>query len=441
MNVEKIQKLDERVFEVSKKIRLLKSLSWPCDEENKFLNSWRANNPKLPDFKLEAPDLIGEVIELEKMAHQCDENEPVEKYLYETAMSYATSAKLLMSVGTPQFTRESIIIYGRPDDRYKTQDLTVIDSAKFFLKVTKNLLGNFLVPTPDYNISAKKFAASLKEKIDGFFEHDQVKVVLDNKISARALAGSRKIRISETEMFSQLDKNQLLNHEAFIHAATMLNGRKQTHLKCLGLGAPRTTKTQEGLAVASEVLTHSIDIARLRRIALRVLGVQKALEGADFIEVFKFFLDEGQSELDAVRSTERIFRGGHFKGGVVFTKDSVYLQGLLEIHTFMKLAIWHNKPEYILGLFAGRLTMGDVIRMRPLFESGWLVAPVYVPRWASDFRKLAAQMAYSAFISNINLDGIKFEHFIDLEERRSGTAMKREVNEPKDSLNLSSSLN
>ena len=37
-----------------------------------------------------------------------------------------------------------------------------------------------------------------------------------------------------------------------------------------GLGAPRTTRTQEGLATFAEIITGAIDISRLRRIALRV---------------------------------------------------------------------------------------------------------------------------------------------------------------------------
>ena len=217
-------------------------------------------------------------------------------------------------------------------------------------------------------------------------------------------------------VFSQLDKDQLLYHEAFVHTATQLNGKKQINLKSLGLGAPRTTRTQEGIAVLAELLTGAMDITRLRRIALRVIAVKMALDGADFIETFKFFLDAGQSEVESVRSTQRIFRGGAVKGGIVFTKDAVYLQGLLEVHTFLRVAIRDNRPELIRNLFAGRLTLADTLRLAPLFESGWLKPPVYLPHWASDLRRLAAAMAYSAFITNIKLDKVYLERAIEIEE-------------------------
>ena len=62
------------------------------------------------------------------------------------------------------------------------------------------------------------------------------------------------------------DLEQLLEHEAHVHAATMHNGKRQANLRLLSLGAPRTTRTQEGIAVLAELMTLSLDIIRLRRI-------------------------------------------------------------------------------------------------------------------------------------------------------------------------------
>lgn len=141
-----------------------------------------------------------------------------------------------------------------------------------------------------------------------------------------------------------------------------------------------------------------------------------ALDGADFIEVFKFFLDGGQTEYESVKSAQRIFRGGDVKGGVVFTKDAVYLEGLFEVHTFLRVAIRDNKPNIVRNLFAGRLTMGDTLRLEPYFHNGWLNPPTYLPTWAVDLRRLSASMAYSAFTTNIKLDKVYLERAIELEE-------------------------
>jgi uncharacterized protein (TIGR02421 family) len=416
MSDDKITALDNQLCKASKKIKVLNALAWPTESEAIFLESWKRGKPELPEINLERPDVTESVAALENIVAQCDHQHPVEKFLAETAQSYVYAGKMLNAIGTQDFTKYSTRIYGRPDMVYKLQGLSAVDGANFFMKVTDDLLGNLsLQPTP-FDISAQEFAGWLKTEVEEFFDQDTVEVVVDQSMSSKALAGATRIRIRGNALFSALDKDQLLYHEAFVHTATQLNGRKQENLKSLGLGAPRTTRTQEGLAVIAELLTNAMDISRLRRIALRVIAVQMALDGADFIDLFKYFLDAGQSEIESCRSTQRIFRGGAVKDKVVFTKDAIYLQGLLEIHTFFRIAIRDNKPNLIRNLFAGRLTMADAVRLEPYFSSGWLNGPVYVPLWASDLRRLAATMAYSAFISNIKLEHITLQRAIEVED-------------------------
>jgi len=416
MKAQKIQDLDQAVVHASKKIKVLNTLTWPTGIEEQFLNRWKNGQPELPKIKIQPPKVTESIAALDAIVHKCDQADPVEKFLAETALSYADAGRMLMHVGTPDFTRYSEKIYGRPDRVYKLQGLTGVDGAKFFLEVTDNLLGNPQIQTTETNISAERFAKSIKSTVDEFFVHDDVSIVVDPNMSSKALAGATRIRIREGALFSQLDRDQLIHHEAFVHSATQLNGRKQSNLKSLGLGAPRTTRHQEGIAVLAELITNSIDISRLRRIALRVIAVQMALDGADFIDLFKYFLNEGQSEIESVRSAQRIFRGGAVKGGVVFTKDAVYLQGLFEVHTFLRVAIRDNRPELVSNLFAGRLTLADALRLNPLFKNGWLIPPTYIPLWASDLRRLAAMMAYSAYMTNIKLDRVYLERVIEMEE-------------------------
>ena len=416
MDLQKIQTLDSELVRVSKKIKVLSALTWPLGKEETFLESWKKGNPQLPQIKIQPPDVKTAVTALEAIVKKCNQDEPVERFLAETAQSYAYAGHMLMHVGTPEFTTYSTKIYGRPDTVYKLQGITAVDGAKFFLEVTDNLVGHSIIQATETNISATDFANWLTSEVDAFFKYDSVAVVLDPEMSSKALAGARRIRIRSSAMFSELDKDQLLHHEAFVHTATQLNGKKQINLQSLGLGAPRTTRTQEGIAVLAELITNSIDISRLRRIALRVIAVKMALDGADFIDLFKFFLHAGQSEIESVRSAQRIFRGGAVKGGVVFTKDAVYLQGLLEVHTFLRIAIRDNRPDLVDHLFAGRLTMADALRLTPMFEKGWLIPPKYKPSWANDLNRLAASMAFSAFIANIKIDNIQLDRIIEIEK-------------------------
>lgn len=415
-NTTKIQTLDAAIVKASRKIKVLNALTWPAEAEEIFLKHWTKGKPELPKIELQRPDVADNIKVLDGLVAQCDQQHPVEKYLAETALSYAHAGRMIQAVGTREFTTHSTRIYGRPDTVYKLQGLSGVDGAKFFLEVTDKLLGNQHIQPTETDISAADFAGWLRSEVDEFFDHDTVEVVLDPNMSSKALAGATRIRVRGSAVFSQLDKDQLLYHEAYVHTATQLNGKKQPNLKCLGLGAPRTTRTQEGIAVFAELITNAIDITRLRRIALRVIAVKKALDGADFIDVFKFFLEAGQTEVESVRSAQRIFRGGAVKDGIVFTKDAVYLQGLIEVHTFLRLAIRDNRPNLVRNLFAGRLTMADALRLEPQFESGWLQPPIYLPPWATDLRRLAATMAYSAFITNIKLEKTYLERALEFEE-------------------------
>jgi uncharacterized protein (TIGR02421 family) len=416
MNTQKIESLDGQLAQASKTIRVLSVLSWPIGAGEKFLKSWHKGNPVLPEVSIQAPDLSDSVKKLDSISSKCDQDDPVEKFLAETAQSYANAGRMLMGVGTPSFTKYSQKLYGRPDFVYKHQGVSAVDGAKFFLDVTDKLIGSQYIQSTKADIPARDFAKWLREEVDIFFKDDAVKILLDETISAKALAGSTRVRLRSSAMFSQLDKGQLLQHEAFVHTATKLNGQKQTRLQSLGLGAPRTTRTQEGIAVLAELITNSIDINRLRRIALRVIAVQNALDGADFIDLFKFFLDAGQSAIESVQSAQRVFRGGAVKDRIVFTKDAVYLQGLLEVHTLCRLAIRDDRPNLVSNLFAGRLTIADALRLDPLFQSGWLIPPTYIPDWAADLQRLAANMAFSAFTTNIDLDKAYLERAIELED-------------------------
>ena len=86
-----------------------------------------------------------------------------------------------------------------------------------------------------------------------------------------------------------------------MHVATALNGRAQPVMPFIGYPSPRTTGTQEGLAVLTEFLTQSTSIDRLRRLADRTLAIKMAEDGADFDQVYRFFLERDND--DAARRT------------------------------------------------------------------------------------------------------------------------------------------
>jgi uncharacterized protein (TIGR02421 family) len=419
-HLERIAELDTQLRKAAKPIKVLNRLEWPESVGERFLADYRAGRPRLPKVTLQPRSHTAEIEVLESLMGRCDRSHPLGNFLYKTAWSYLTAARMIEGIGTEEFTRQSVALYGRPAVVYRRQNLTLLDAAEEFLRITDELLGSFRIPPAVPRVPSTDFAESMRKEIRRLFQNDEVAVELDPLLTSKATAGSRRVRVRDGILFTDLDLGQLVHHEAFVHAATMFNGKKQPGLASLGLGAPRTTRTQEGIATLAELATLSMDINRLRRLALRVRAVKAALDGADFLQTFQGFLQAGQTEEDSYQSTQRIFRGGDVRGKIVFTKDAAYLGGLLEVHTFLRVAVQENRPELIPRLFAGRLTLGDVFELSPFFESGFLVPATFIPPWAGDLRRIAAMLAYSGFIARIKLEGLALRNFLDLEEERIG---------------------
>lgn len=89
----------------------------------------------------------------------------------------------------------------------------------------------------------------------------------------------------------------------------------------------------------------------------------------------------------------------------------------METHVMMNVAIRDDQPELIERLFAGRLTLADTMTLGPAFESGFLQRPRYVPPWARDTRRLAATLAYSSFMMNVELGAVTLDRFVAAENR------------------------
>ncbi len=409
--------LEQEIVSATRGLRILAALAWPRTTLDRFLASWRAGKPRLPEMSVQLPpDLAAMAEVMQHVMQRTPREHPVGELLWRTAWSYLTAGRMLLAAGTPEFTRHSVELYGRPDRQRPTQDWSDLDAAEYLLRKTADLLASSAMPGPDQELSAEQLAAALRARIDKVFHEDPIEVVTAPDLAARAAASNERVRLRAGAKFSMLDLDQLFEHEVMVHAATMANGRRQPYFDVLGLAAPRTTRHQEGLATFAEIVTGAMDLVRLRRVALRVRGVSMALDGADFIEVFRMFLDEGQSEEESVQSAMRVFRGGDPRGGVVFTKDGAYIGGLFEVHTFLRVAVRDGRPELIPNLFAGRMTLRDVTVLEPVFRQGLFLGPHYLPGWAADLSRLTAMLSFSAFTSMVDLRSVHLDLFSDLED-------------------------
>jgi uncharacterized protein (TIGR02421 family) len=400
---------DQKLVTASKGIKVLSALGWGDRVAEEFLDGWRRGNPKVPSVQYPQFNYSYEKSILKQIMDTASRDHPVGWYIGETAHSYYVAAQMLEGLGTAAFRECSELLYGRPDEA--VGKLSNLELADDFIHITDDFAALLDFSDETGVMPSRETAAQIKQRADDFFKDYSIKVLVDEDLSSKAAAGSERVRIRGNTHFTSNELEQLIQHEVFVHSATMLNGRRQPWLKSLGLGSPRTTATQEGLATFAELITGTMDLPRLRRIALRIKGIHHALSGADFIETFRFFLSSGQKELESFQSTARIFRGGDLKGKNVFTKDCVYLKGLLSVHTFLRKAIQQRKIDWPQRLFAGRLTISDVVRLEGAFDDGWVAPGQYLAPWVANRQGLATYLCYNAFSNRLSLEDIRLEDF------------------------------
>lgn len=405
-DIERYAELDRRLVVATRGVHVLQSVSWPAAAEHAFLAAWRAGQARLPQVEHPRSDLDATRAELDAIIAAVDASHPLGDYLARSARSWRIATDLLAVLGTPAVTALSVQLYGQPQDRLPGATLTSLDAARHFIAVAEEVgAGAGLAEAAD-DIPATVLRDELASRLAAFFGADVVQVETDPDLIAKAAAGATRIRLRAATSFSSYDRDQLLNHEAFVHSLTALNGRAQPYLKSLARASPRITATQEGLAVFAELASGAIDIMRMQRISLRILAIDMALRGADFIEVFRYFLDSGQGEADSFTSAQRVFRGVSPRGGAAFTKDAVYLHGLLSVHTFFRWALKHNRMALCRNLFAGKLTLRDVFALEAQFDDGTIAAPRYVPPWLQHGRGLAGALAFALFANRLHLDHV-----------------------------------
>ncbi len=133
--------------------------------------------------------------------------------------------------------------------------------------------------------------------------------------------------------------------------------------------------------------------------------MDKAEDGASFLDVFEWFRTEGYAEDVCFWNTQRVFRGGTLEGGAPFTKDIVYTRGIVENYEFLRRAIAAGRADLARWLFVGKVHLDDVAVLAAHAHEGVVVPPAYVPAMFRDLRGLSIWLGVSTFWGRLG-DGI-----------------------------------
>jgi uncharacterized protein (TIGR02421 family) len=427
--LQRLQQLSARLVVLQKPIRILDAIKWPSEFETQFRASGGTQLPPVDEsfyqrqkLGFEPENVYQALKELKNdTRRQLGRNDPLGLILQATIDQYQVVIELLRRRGTPEFGHFSRLLYGSAQDKIRGDRKTLRQMGEGLCHIFSLPAVEHLNRPYNHNIDAEQAVAILRERMNLYFAPGAVRVQINDDIVSDASAGGDCIKINRRAMFSELDLQVLEVHEGWVHIGTTLNGRQQPWATWLSVGSPRITAIQEGMAVLMETLTFSSFPQRARRISDRVVAVDLAEQGADFIEVYRYFLERGISEHDSYRVTQRVFRGGTLTGGSVFTKDISYVKGFVENVNFIRSAIHSGVPEIIPMLFVGKVTLDDLPLLYERYLEGVIVGPKYLPPMFRDLNGLYVWFGFSSGMSVMNIARVQ-QHFNKLFQQLPATA-------------------
>lgn len=408
-----IHELSERIVAAQKPIRVLDAIKWDNEiQQNFFKNKFK----KLPhinaDYYQEKNPLSFDPVQKLEEFHDIERSirrklgqySGVGSIMQRMCREYSRVVEMLMARGTPRFTEISQELYGSSEDAFHIGAPTLKDLATLVTNTLANIKDKVSTKADEKIYTSEEVVVALSERLSGYFaDADRIpRVELSDGILADAAAGAERIKIHAGLMFSEREVRTFEIHEGWVHLGTTLNGMAQPVCTFLSKGPPSSTITQEGLAIITEVFTFSSYPKRLKRLTNRITGVNMAEEGANFLDVFNFYRDQGLEDLDSYHATTRVFRGSKPDGGP-FTKDLSYSKGFILIYNYVRLAVQRGLVHNIPLLFVGKTTLEDIHILADLIEEEILIPPRYVPPQFRDIAALSAWMCYSLFLNKLDL--------------------------------------
>jgi uncharacterized protein (TIGR02421 family) len=410
------QELSQRIVDAQRPIMILNAIKWDETVKQDFLKN---KGQKLPavdkDYykKSPLPFNVKEKQEefrliLRDAQNQLGQYSTLTRLIRRQCEEYSRAVQMLAARGTPSFSELSVELYGSPDDVFYAGGPKMSQMGSLLFDVLTDLELQ-LQSTADLKCySAVQAQEILQARLGHFFDKhiNKVTVVINDAMLADASAGADVIKLNQQAMFSERDLRYLEVHEGWVHVGTTLNGEMQPYCFFLSKGSPSSSVIQEGLAVITEVVTFSSYPGRMLKITNRVIALDKVTHGADFLDIYRYFLECGFSEEVSYNQTVRVFRGSTPTGGP-FTKDLSYAKGFVTIYNYIRFAISQKKVHSIPLLFSGKLILDDLPLLAELHERGLLTDPVYLPPPFRDLAALSAWMSFSLFLNQFDLKEIQ----------------------------------
>ncbi|MDE3736275.1 flavohemoglobin expression-modulating QEGLA motif protein [Metapseudomonas resinovorans] len=412
-----IRALSDRIVQAQTPIRVLDAVKWDDSVRQGFLKHKGKAMPPVDrayyDSRPLAFDSVEKKLEFQNIERDITRHlgqfNPVGQIMRRMCKEYRMVIRMLEARGTADFGLISQELYGAASDAFHAGDPTLADLGLMLSDYLNNIAHRGDLKDEAKTLTAKDAVGLLQSRLAAVFGDDTIRVFESDGIVADAAAGADYIKVRADAMFNERDVRALEVHEGLVHVGTTLNGQNQPICTFLSKGPPSSTVTQEGLAILMEVIAFASYPTRLRRLTNRTRAIHMAEEGADFLEIYHFYREQGCSMEESYGNASRAFRGS-LPGGLPFTKDLSYLKGFILIYNYIQLAVRKGKLEQIPLLFCGKTTLEDTRTLRQLVDEGLVVPPKYLPPQFRDLNALSAWMCFSNFLNHLSLDRIEADY-------------------------------
>ncbi|MDP3561601.1 MAG: flavohemoglobin expression-modulating QEGLA motif protein [Legionellaceae bacterium] len=409
-----IQSLSTRIVEAQRQIRILDQVKWDDTVRREF---FRHKNKRMPAVDIsyyekrplpyDVPEKIDEFRAiLRDTQNQLGEYSALTRLIKRQCDEYIRAVQMLDARGTPVFVELSKELYGSPTDVFYVGGPRLSEMGTVLFDLLTKLDVQLELDNDVKLYSPEEAQVVLQSRLNSFFKHHHVKVMISDDMIADASAGADTIKLSKKATFSERDLKYLEVHEGWVHLGTTINGSLQPYCFFLSKGSPSCSVIQEGLAVMTEVVTFSSYPSRMRKITNRVIAIDKVMQGADFMDIFRYYLECGLSEEDSYNQSVRVFRGSTPSAGP-FTKDLSYAKGFVLLYNFICYAISAHRIDAVPLLFSGKLMLDDVPLLLELKAEGLLTPPRYLPPQFRDLSALSVWLSFSLYLNKFDFGEIQ----------------------------------
>jgi uncharacterized protein (TIGR02421 family) len=411
-----IQELSQRIVDAQRKIRILDSIKWDEGIKKEFFKHKGQRLPVVDKEYYEKKPLPFNVHDkqeefrliLRDAQNQLGQYSTVTRLIRRQCEEYSRASQMLAARGTPAFSELAMELYGSPNDVFYAGGPRMSQMGTLLFDVLSDLSVQLQSDADVKHYTPQQAQEILQARLGAFFDKHpgRVTVMVSDDMVADASAGADSIKLSQQAMFSERDLRYLEVHEGWVHVGTTLNGSMQPNCFFLSKGSPSSSVIQEGLAVITEIVTFSSYPGRMLKITNRVIALDKVTQGANFVDIYRYFIECGLTPDDSYNQTVRIFRGSTPTGGP-FTKDLSYAKGFILIYNYIRFAISQKHVDSIPLLFTGKLVLDDLPLLRELKERDILTSPVYLPSPFRDLAALSAWMSFSLYLNQFDLNEIQ----------------------------------